>query len=134
MYRYKLIFLGLLIAAAIISLTISSGNFEENDQVLENKIAQMLLIGFRGTQIDENSHIYKVLMDINVGGVILFDYDVPSQSYPRNIVSPEQTKKLTIVLRFILKRRLNQSTKNRQEIPNPIANKLKNKEFCNIVK
>lgn len=54
----------------------------------------MLLIGFRGTEISEKSHIYKVLKDINIGGVVLFDYDVPSQSFPRNIINPGQTKKL----------------------------------------
>lgn len=54
----------------------------------------MLLVGFRGTDIQQSSFIVKLMKDINIGGVVLFDYDVPSQSFPRNILNPEQTKKL----------------------------------------
>jgi len=71
-----------------------SGDVLKDNQNLEKKVAQMLLIGFRGTQVNQDSYIYKVLKDMDIGGVVLFDYDVPSQSYPRNIISPEQTKKL----------------------------------------
>jgi beta-N-acetylhexosaminidase len=64
------------------------------DQELKNKIGQMIIIGFRGTEAQENSDVHKIITDIKPGGVILFDYDVPSNSFPRNIVSYEQTKKL----------------------------------------
>lgn len=64
------------------------------DQELKEKIGQMLLIGFRATEVSENSGIVKTIQDLNIGGVVLFDYDVPSKSFPRNITSPEQTKKL----------------------------------------
>jgi len=83
-----------LTAAITISINASPGNSAETDQELKNKIGQMLLLGFRGTQVAEDSYISKVIKDINIGGVILFDYDVPFQSFPRNIISPEQTKKL----------------------------------------
>jgi beta-N-acetylhexosaminidase len=89
--RLILIFLAIIIG---ISVNASPGNSAETDQELRNKIGQMLLLGFRGTQIYEDSYISKVIKDINIGGVILFDYDVPSQSFPRNIINPEQTKKL----------------------------------------
>lgn len=52
------------------------------------------MIGFRGTQAPADSYIAKSIVDINLGGVILFDYDVPSKSRLRNITDPEQTKKL----------------------------------------
>lgn len=61
----------------------------------EDKVGQMFLVGFRGTEIKKSPYITKVMKDINIGGVILFDYDVPSQSFPRNILNPEQTKRLT---------------------------------------
>ena len=69
---------------------------EENstDEELKTEIGQMIMIGFRGTEATEDSDIYKTIKDVKVGGVVLFDYDVPDKSYPRNIVSPEQTKKL----------------------------------------
>jgi len=94
MRQYKLFFIGFLTAAITISINASPGNSAETDQELKNKIGQMLLLGFRGTQVAEDSYISKVIKDINIGGVILFDYDVPFQSFPRNIISPEQTKKL----------------------------------------
>ncbi len=94
MYRYKFLILFFLAIIIGISVNASPGNTAETDQELKNKIGQMLLLGFRGTQAYEDSYISKVIKDINIGGVILFDYDVPSQSFPRNIISPEQTKKL----------------------------------------
>jgi beta-N-acetylhexosaminidase len=61
---------------------------------LEDKVGQMLLVGFRGTEITADSPMARMLSELNPGGVVLFDYDVPSQSYPRNILDPEQTKRL----------------------------------------
>jgi beta-N-acetylhexosaminidase len=68
------------------------------EESLKNKIGQMLIIGFRGTKASENSSIAKQLKELNVGGVILFDYDNPSKSFPRNIVDPAQTKQLIAYL------------------------------------
>lgn len=64
------------------------------DTVLEDQVGQMLLVGFRGIRITPDSPIISILQELNLGGVVLFDYDVPSQSYPRNILNPPQTKKL----------------------------------------
>ena len=91
---FNLFSFSFLILIAIFLPKASRGNSAETDQELKNKIGQMLLLGFRGTQVAEDSYISKVIKDINIGGVILFDYDVPFQSFPRNIISPEQTKKL----------------------------------------
>lgn len=66
---------------------------------LNEKIGQMLMVGFRGTAADGDSYIAQVIKDINLGGVILFDYDAPSKSRPRNITGPEQTKKLAADLK-----------------------------------
>ena len=52
------------------------------------------MIGFRGTTLAESGHIVRDLQDYHLGGVILFDYDVPSKSPVRNIVSPNQTETL----------------------------------------
>ncbi len=63
------------------------------DEELKNKIEQMLIIGFRGTTA--TPYISQTLKDLNVGGVILFDKDVPSQGeIERNIINPQQIKEL----------------------------------------
>ncbi|MEA2112556.1 MAG: beta-N-acetylhexosaminidase [Patescibacteria group bacterium] len=64
------------------------------DEQLLEKIGQMLFIGFEGTEISEDSYITQAMQDINIGGIILFDYNVPSKNLPKNIVSQDQTKKL----------------------------------------
>lgn len=63
-------------------------------QGLKEKIGQMILLGFRGTEVGGQSNIAKIIKDLKIGGVVLFDYDVPSASFSRNITGPEQTQKL----------------------------------------
>ncbi len=64
---------------------------------LREKIGQMLVIGFRGTEPPE--HLYRDIGELHVGGVILFDFDSPGLDYRRNIESPEQLRRLTGELR-----------------------------------
>ncbi len=54
---------------------------------LEQKIGQMLILGFPGRSVKDEwpRHIYKMLKAGEIGGVILFE---------RNITSPKQVKKL----------------------------------------
>ncbi len=65
-----------------------------SDEKLKEKIGQMIITGFRGTEAPENSDVYTMIKDVKPGGVVLFDQDVPSNSFPRNIINYEQTKKL----------------------------------------
>jgi beta-N-acetylhexosaminidase len=64
------------------------------DTELKKMIGQMIIIGFRGTQASPESEIVKAIKDLNLGGVFLSDYDIPSQSFSRNITGPEQVKEL----------------------------------------
>jgi beta-N-acetylhexosaminidase len=64
------------------------------DLPLRAKIAQMLLVGFRGAELSEDNHIYGDIRERGIGGVLLFDYEMPSRSRPRNIVSGEQLARL----------------------------------------
>jgi len=65
------------------------------DEKLKEEIGQMIMIGFRGTTATENSDIYRIIKEVKIGGVAFSDYDVSSNgSLPRNIINPEQTKKL----------------------------------------
>src|SRR5699024_4370168 len=62
---------------------------------LDFKIGQMLNIGFRGMSVDESSHIRRDIQQYHLGGVTLFDYDVPKDTAYRNIRSETQLKALT---------------------------------------
>lgn len=92
--NYLFIIVGLVvIAGGLYLFSIAQNN------ILKNKIGQMVIVGFRGTEAQKDSYIINIIKDLKVGGVILFDYDVPSESRPRNITSPEQTKKLILDLK-----------------------------------
>ncbi len=68
---------------------------EQEKEEVREKIGQMLIVGFRGSEVDSESGIIKAVNDLNIGGVILFDYDVPSRGEAeRNIVNLRQTKEL----------------------------------------
>lgn len=68
---------------------------------LEQKIAQMLMVGFRGTALDESNYIVRDIRTYGIGGVILFDRDAMLKTYGRNITSPAQLKALTASLRAL---------------------------------
>ncbi|MEX0275239.1 MAG: glycoside hydrolase family 3 protein [Flavobacteriaceae bacterium] len=69
---------------------------------LTQKIGQMLLVGFRGTSVEEGDPIHQMVKEYNLGGVALFNRDLPSgESIPRNIISKQQLKKLTAQLQAI---------------------------------
>ena len=66
---------------------------------LDDKIGQMVLSGFRGMKLDPGNPILADIRERHIGGVVLFDYDVPSESPVRNIESPPQVKDLTAALK-----------------------------------
>ena len=66
----------------------------QRNLTLDQMIGEIIILGFRGTEIDSSSKIVKDINEYNIGGIILFDYDVPSKSSLRNIINPKQTKKL----------------------------------------
>ena len=71
------------------------------DLPLEQKIAQMLMVGFRGTELDETNYIVRDIRDHRIGGIILFDRDATLKTYGRNITSPTQLQALTASLRAL---------------------------------
>lgn len=67
---------------------------------IEEAVGQMLMIGFRGDVL--YGDIVALLRDIRPGGVVLFDYDLPSKGeVVRNITSPQQLRALTSALQGI---------------------------------
>ncbi len=85
---------GLIIGSSLLGCF--SPNREE--ERLDVWIGQMLMVGFRGTDLDEEDPFLQTVRDLHLGGVVMFDYDVPSQTPVRNIVSSEQITKLTAQL------------------------------------
>lgn len=61
---------------------------------LNHKIGQMLMVGFRGAEIEQDHFIVRDIRQYHLGGVILFDYDVLTRQSGRNISSPTQLKDL----------------------------------------
>jgi len=66
---------------------------------LRAKIAQMLLVGFRGTTPETAAPTIVEIAELGLGGVLLFSRDLPSGSDVRNVVSPEQLRGLVEALR-----------------------------------
>ena len=96
--------LGLLLLLTPLMLSACGQNTtKKEDQELKDKIAQMLIVGFRGTELTPDSHIYNDIKELNIGGVILFEYDAPTKSRPRNITSEEQVTKLNADMQAIAK-------------------------------
>jgi beta-N-acetylhexosaminidase len=58
------------------------------------RIADLLLVGFAGTEVAGNEEIRRLVCDVKVGGVLLFERYAAS-GQPRNMVSPAQVTALT---------------------------------------
>jgi beta-N-acetylhexosaminidase len=65
---------------------------------LRRQVAQMLVVGFRGLSVDDDSPVVRDIRERGLGGVILFDRDLPTGSPVRNVESPEQVAALTAAL------------------------------------
>ena len=89
--------LGLILGSSLLSCL---GTPEEEDP-LDLWIGQMLMVGFRGTDLKEEDSFLQAVRDLHLGGVVLFDRDVPTRSPLRNIVSPQQVQKLTAQLQAV---------------------------------
>jgi beta-N-acetylhexosaminidase len=61
---------------------------------LDEKIGQMLMVGFRGTVATSDSSIARFIREYHLGSVIFFDVDVERMKPDRNVASPAQLKAL----------------------------------------
>ncbi len=93
---YRIVLFALIIA----SLACSAKPAEELPltKYTNQQLGQLLVVGFRGTEIDSDSKIVQDIKEYNLGGVVLFDYDVESGEYGRNIVDPNQLLRLSSAL------------------------------------
>lgn len=69
-----------------------------NETALDAKIGQMLLLGFRGYELNPDDAIVQDLRERNLGAVVLFSYDSELKKFERNIASPAQTQALNASL------------------------------------
>lgn len=67
---------------------------EQAEVSIEEKIGQMLMVGFKGFEVTDTSHVVRDIQNYHTGGIILFDYDVPTGTPDRNIDSAEQVTAL----------------------------------------
>lgn len=68
---------------------------------LGQMLAQMVMVGFRGTNLASAAPIVADISQRGVGSVVLFSYDVALQSSTRNVESPEQLAELTAGLQAL---------------------------------
>lgn len=78
-----------------------AANNDVTPEQLRRDIGEMLLVGFRGTRVDENHHIVRDIKQYHVGSVILFEYDAPSGTRHRNVSAPQQLNKLCSYLQSL---------------------------------
>ncbi len=72
-----------------------------NSEKLKKMIGQMVMVGFRGTDVSDHDEIIKDLHKMNLCGVILFDYDVETGGRTRNIIDQKQVIELNRTLQCL---------------------------------
>lgn len=82
------------IICGFLSIFICTGLFFGDKISLEEKIGQMLIVGFRGSDLKEAPTLIAQMKSGLIGGVILYDIDILSNNSPRNIISADQVLKL----------------------------------------
>lgn len=75
-------------------------NFD-SELSLKEKIGQLFIIGFRGSDISSDSEILREIAEYNPGGVILFDKDMVNFRPVLNIESPAQVQELITALQNV---------------------------------
>lgn len=89
----------LLSLCAVVALNVVSA--ELPDSMLRRCAARMLMVGFRGDSITEESDAARYVRDLGVGGIILFDIDLTGSAKigSRNITEKSRLARLTADLR-----------------------------------
>jgi len=84
---------------------------------LRHKIGQMLIMGFSGCDIEPQSPVVKWLTEDSLGGVLLFDFDMSTKTYGKNLRHCNQIKRLV----HQLKHYAESSSANKEKLPPFIA-------------
>lgn len=93
---------GTILLSACSTKSEKQGNSSNAQPTLRQKVGQMIMVGFRGTSVQKEDAIFKMVQDHQIGGVVLYSRDLPSkEQLERNVISPEQLKKLNTDLQAI---------------------------------
>ena len=87
----------LMVAALVAATIIVNAQVLPPDSVLRRYAAQMLMVGFRGDQVDDDSDAAHYVRDLKVGAIILFDVDLTGSATigSRNVTSKERLMRMT---------------------------------------
>ena len=91
------------VLALVILFVLGCASVRPVDPSLVDRLGELLLVGFRGTEVEGNDELRHLLCDLKVGGVIIFERDIATQ-LPRNIASLEQLVRLTRDLQALARR------------------------------
>jgi beta-N-acetylhexosaminidase len=84
---------------AMIFLACTESNPKQDEITFTDKqLGQMLVVGFRGTEVNGDSSIVQDIKQRNIGGVILYDYDFTTHEWNRNVKDPDQLLQLNSAL------------------------------------
>lgn len=99
----RAIYIGLAALTILVGCSNASTEIQAtpDSATLEARIGQMLMVGFRGMTVDDGHFIVRDIRRHNLGGVILFDYDVLTGQALRNIASPGQVEALIASLQAV---------------------------------
>ncbi len=75
-------------------LAVGCASLRPLEPSLTSRLGELLLVGFRGTEVKGNEDVRHLVCDLKVGGVILYERNTATNA-PRNITSPEQLARLT---------------------------------------
>ena len=89
------LFVSAWIALALLAGAVHAAAAPGEEPGLGEKIGQMIMVGFRGLSVADGDPVARDIRERRIGGVILFDYDVPTRTWGRNIQSPGQLRALT---------------------------------------
>ena len=67
---------------SLISCVEKKYNTEKKTTIpITEKIGQMIMVGFRGTEVGKNDPIYEMIANYNIGGVVLYSRDSVSYTH-----------------------------------------------------
>lgn len=77
---------------SLLLLITTSCNAQQGEIPLEKKVAQMIILGFRDTEVSGNSLVIREIKEKGIGGVVLFEHNIAKVE--RGIDSKEHLRKL----------------------------------------
>ena len=94
MKRTKYLFMAV---ASVMAMIVNATEALPNDSVLRRYAARMLMVGFKGDQVDDDSDAARYVRDLKVGAIILFDIDLTGSATigSRNVTSKERLMRMT---------------------------------------